>query len=119
MGIRDQPWFLNLVIEGLTGLPPRALLRSLQQIEVRLGRIRHADAPRNGPRTVDIDILLYGSLMIQEEGIEIPHPRMERRRFVLEPLIEIAPDLRHPVSGVLFSEILSCAEPETTRKLQG
>jgi len=91
---RDQPWFLNLVLEVETDLPPMDLLAQIQKIEKELGRERNV--PR-GPRTIDIDVLFYGSLVISTPQLEIPHPRLALRRFVLEPLAELSPNLVHPV----------------------
>lgn len=104
VGLRGQPWFLNLVVEAETELFPVQLLDRLQQIEIRLGRRRTVP---QGPRTIDIDILLYGSFRIQSERLTVPHPRLEQRRFVLEPLAELAPDLRHPVSHLTIRELLA------------
>ncbi len=93
VGLTDQPWFLNLVAEIKTGLPPLALLQAIQEMECRLGRVRQV---RWGPRTVDIDILLYGNLTLTLPGLQIPHPRMLERAFVLVPLNQLAPDLVLP-----------------------
>lgn len=89
----NQDWFLNCVAEVRTALEPLALLHRLQEIEAQLGRKRKIP---KGPRTIDIDILLYGDLVRQSEELTLPHPRMLQRRFVLEPLAEIAPTLRIP-----------------------
>lgn len=94
--LRDQPWFLNLVVEVETALSPIQLLARIQKIERALGRQRLRPG---GPRSIDIDILLYGNSVIRTPQLEIPHPRLAQRRFVLEPLAGIAPDLRHPVTG--------------------
>ncbi|MBI4480080.1 MAG: 2-amino-4-hydroxy-6-hydroxymethyldihydropteridine diphosphokinase [Acidobacteria bacterium] len=96
-----QGWFLNCVAEVSTTLKPVALLRKLQKIESRLGRERKIP---KGPRTLDIDILLYGDLVLQSAELTLPHPRMIERRFVLEPLHEIAPALRLPGSGKTVKE---------------
>ncbi|MBI4460056.1 MAG: 2-amino-4-hydroxy-6-hydroxymethyldihydropteridine diphosphokinase [Acidobacteria bacterium] len=88
-----QNWFLNCVIEADTSLPPLNLLREAQRIEEELGRRR--ETPK-GPRTIDVDILLYGDLVLASETLTLPHPRMTERKFVLEPLREIAPALRLP-----------------------
>jgi 2-amino-4-hydroxy-6-hydroxymethyldihydropteridine diphosphokinase len=93
---RDQPWFLNMAVEVETDLAPLALLATIQQIEAEMGRQR--TVPK-GPRTIDIDILFYANLIIATPELEVPHPRLTERRFVLDPLSEIAPDLRHPVTG--------------------
>ena len=91
--VQDQGWFLNCVIEVETALPPARLLEVLQQIERELGRER---LQPKGPRTIDLDILLYGDLMIRDENLVVPHPRLHERRFVLEPLRELAPSLKVP-----------------------
>jgi 2-amino-4-hydroxy-6-hydroxymethyldihydropteridine diphosphokinase len=88
-----QPWFLNQVVEAETELLPLQMLRKLQRIERSMGRRKIV---AKGPRVIDLDILLFGRAIIQSAGLEIPHPRMIERRFVLEPLAEIAPDLRLP-----------------------
>src|SRR5206468_2936688 len=89
--VPNQPWFLNQVIQVETDLFPKQLLAKVQKIERELGRKRLV---AKGPRTIDIDILLYGESIIHTAGLEIPHSRISERRFVLEPLAEIAPDLR-------------------------
>lgn len=104
VGITDQPWFLNTVVAGETALAPRELLVLCKRIERIAGR---RETVRFGPRSLDIDILLYKGLVIHEEGLDIPHPRMQERRFVLVPLLEIAPALRDPGNGRTFAEILA------------
>lgn len=99
-----QAWFLNAVVEAETALMPRQLLRTLMGIEHSLGRRRTI---ARGPRTLDLDILFYGSSVIRAPDLEVPHPRMERRRFVLAPLAELVPALRHPVSHKTVSELLA------------
>ena len=96
--ILDQPWFLNMVVEAETRLLPRQLLACIQRIELAMGRRRIV---AKGPRLIDIDILFYGRTVADAEDLVIPHPAIAERRFVLEPLAELAPDLRHPVSGPL------------------
>ncbi len=91
---RDQPWFLNVALEVETVLPPQELLRCCLEIELARGRVRSF---RGAARTLDLDILLYGDMVVQESHLTIPHPRMAVRRFVLEPLAEIAPQVIHPV----------------------
>ena len=104
IGLKEQPWFLNQVAEFETSLFPRQLLGRAQKIENELGRERGV---RDGPRTLDIDILLYGSAIVQCEELEIPHPRFRERRFVLAPLAELNPDLRDPVSGQQVKVLLA------------
>ena len=99
-----QAWFLNAVVEAETALMPRQLLRALMAIERALGRRRTI---ARGPRTLDLDILFYGTSVIRAPDLEVPHPRMQRRRFVLAPLAELAPGLRHPVSHKTVSELLA------------
>jgi 2-amino-4-hydroxy-6-hydroxymethyldihydropteridine diphosphokinase len=99
-----QAWFLNAVVEAETALMPLQLLRTLMGIELALGRRRTVF---RGPRTLDLDILFYGSSVIHTQDLEVPHPRMERRRFVLLPLAELVPGLRHPVSQKTVSELLA------------
>ena len=102
-GVEDQPFFLNAVAEVETDLPPRRLLDRLLEIERKLGRTRHG--VRFGPRTIDLDLLLYGDETIDEAGLRVPHPRLHERRFVLEPLAELKAGLvvpgRGPVSALL------------------
>jgi 2-amino-4-hydroxy-6-hydroxymethyldihydropteridine diphosphokinase len=100
---RDQPWFLNSVVALETGKTPRELLAHALAIEEKMGRRRTRD---KGPRTIDIDILLYGDRVIDEPGLKIPHPAMQERRFVLEPLAEIAPEAFHPVLKKTALELL-------------
>ena len=97
VGLREQPPFLNAVACLETELPPRVLLTRLLGVERALGRTR--DGPRFGPRTVDLDLLLYGDAVIDEPGLRVPHPRLHERRFVLEPLAELDPDLDVPGRG--------------------
>src|SRR5262249_55196522 len=110
----DQPEFLNLAVELKTALAPEALLAWMQEIEHDLGRVR--EIPK-GPRTIDIDILFYGDQVITLPNLEIPHPRLPARRFVLAPLADIAPDLRHPVTGWTVLEMLSVVGEEPRVRL--
>jgi 2-amino-4-hydroxy-6-hydroxymethyldihydropteridine diphosphokinase len=96
VGLREQPGFINAVAMVETALSPRALLDGLLEIERRHGRVRTV---KNGPRTLDLDILLYGNLRVQEDGLTIPHPRMHERGFVLEPLLEVDADCDIPGLG--------------------
>jgi 2-amino-4-hydroxy-6-hydroxymethyldihydropteridine diphosphokinase len=107
-GLIHQNRFLNAVIEVETTLQPEELLHAILKIEESLGRVRKE---RWGPRTIDIDILAMGDLIYDSENLSIPHHLMHERRFVLEPLAEIAPDFRHPVFGISVGEMLSvCSE---------
>ena len=98
---RDQPWFLNIAVEVETDLTPQELLAAIWRIETEMGRQR--TVPK-GPRTIDIDILFFANLIIATPELEIPHPRLTERRFVLDPLSEIAPDLQHPITGKTIRE---------------
>jgi 2-amino-4-hydroxy-6-hydroxymethyldihydropteridine diphosphokinase len=109
----DQPWFLNQVIEAETSLFPRQLLQRIHRIERELGRVR--SIPK-GPRVIDIDILLFGRAVVSARELEIPHPRMTERRFVLEPLAELVPDLRHPVSKRTVREMLGRVTGQAAQK---
>jgi 2-amino-4-hydroxy-6-hydroxymethyldihydropteridine diphosphokinase len=100
VGYLDQPRFLNGVAVLETSLGPRELLGLLLAVEAALGRDRAA-VPAQGPRTVDLDLLLYGDLRIRQENLEIPHPRLHERAFVLEPLAEVAPGLEVPGAGTV------------------
>jgi 2-amino-4-hydroxy-6-hydroxymethyldihydropteridine diphosphokinase len=102
--LRDQPWFLNSVIALETSLSPVELLKKVLAIEQEMGRIRMRD---KGPRSIDIDILLFGEKIVEERGLKIPHPAMHQRRFVLEPLAEIAPEAVHPKLQKTARELLA------------
>ena len=102
-GYTDQPPFLNQVIKAQTGLEPNALLKKLKKIEKELGRLENF---HYGPRCIDLDILLYDDLICQSDSLTIPHPEMAKRAFVLVPLIEIAPDLVHPLLKVPAAKLL-------------
>jgi 2-amino-4-hydroxy-6-hydroxymethyldihydropteridine diphosphokinase len=97
VGVVDQPRFLNAAAAVDTELSPRALLELLLSIERELGRTR--DGPRFGPRTIDLDLLLYGEEVVDQPGLTVPHPRLHERRFALEPLAELDPDLAVPGRG--------------------
>ena len=104
VGEVDQPNFLNAVAQLDTELTARQLLWNLQLIEKRLGRVR---AQRWGPRTIDLDLLLYGSLVVEEPDLKVPHPELIHRSFVLVPLVELDPMLVHPVTGETLVSHLS------------
>ncbi|HTG29939.1 MAG TPA: 2-amino-4-hydroxy-6-hydroxymethyldihydropteridine diphosphokinase [Methylomirabilota bacterium] len=93
LDLLEQPWFLNCVVEGETTVPPAALLKELRELEKRMGSKKPV---ARGPRLIDLDILVYGLQTINSPELQVPHPRMHVRRFVLAPLAEIAPDLKHP-----------------------
>jgi 2-amino-4-hydroxy-6-hydroxymethyldihydropteridine diphosphokinase len=102
-GVKDQPRFINMAIEIETGLESKELLRILKIVEKELGR---KESFRWGPRSIDLDILLFGDLVLKEDDLEIPHPLMHERDFVLKPLCEIAPDIIHPVLKKKIRELL-------------
>ena len=102
-GPDDAPRFLNGAVEISTTLSPRELLQVLMQIEASMGRVRSME---NAPRVIDLDILLYGNQIISEPDLEIPHPRMHERAFVLQPMEEIARDLKHPMLKQTMHELL-------------
>ena len=120
-GYTDQPDFLNLVIEGTTQLSPIELLKYLKGLEKKIGRTATFHW---GPREIDIDILLYGSLTFSNQQLTIPHPQMHNRAFVLVPLADLVPDLVHPVLNKKISELANTLDrsdiqpysPEKTEK---
>ena len=100
----EQPWFLNCVLEGETDAPAQTLLKELRRIEARMGSRKLV---AKGPRLLDVDILLYGDETVDTPDLQVPHPRMKERRFVLEPLAEIAPELQHPSWSGTVSDLLA------------
>ena len=112
-----QPWFLNCAVELDTEKMPKQLLAGILDIEREMGRRR---VQKKGPRTLDIDILLFGNSIIQTKGLTIPHPAMHERRFVLEPLAEIAPEARHPVIKRTVRELRDALPPgQAVRRASG
>lgn len=113
--VRDQPWFLNTAIEAATDLQPDALLHVCLEIEKDHRRVRDM---AKGPRTLDIDIIFYGNKIIHAPGLTIPHPSFAARRFVLAPLVEIAPDFVDPVTRKTLRELLqSCNDQAQVTRL--
>jgi 2-amino-4-hydroxy-6-hydroxymethyldihydropteridine diphosphokinase len=112
-----QPWFLNCVVAIETELMPKQFLSRALAIEQELGRRR---TEKKRPRTLDIDIVLFGNAVVDSPGLSIPHPAMHHRRFVLEPLVEIAPDVRHPILKRTAKELLNDLPATTgsTRRLK-
>ncbi|MBN2208711.1 MAG: 2-amino-4-hydroxy-6-hydroxymethyldihydropteridine diphosphokinase [Candidatus Coatesbacteria bacterium] len=115
VGPKDQPDFVNAVAEVQTSLVPRSLLEVLQRIEREMGRIR---SRRWGPRLIDLDILLYGDLLISEPNLVIPHRLMHLRGFVLKPLCELIPEVAHPAAGLRFRELLDGVEQDACERGQ-
>lgn len=106
VGLVEQPPFLNGAVAIDTSLPPRALLDLLLEIERSLGRVR---GERWGPRTIDLDLLVYGDERVEEQGLHVPHPRLHERRFALEPLAELDPELEIPGLGKV-SELIAALD---------
>jgi 2-amino-4-hydroxy-6-hydroxymethyldihydropteridine diphosphokinase len=104
-GTTGQPPFVNCVVEMTTTLNPSALLGFLMEIELGMGRIKGDEKERWGPRIIDLDIIFFGDLIVEEEGLTVPHPLAVERAFVLVPLVEIAPEMTHPVLKKSVSEL--------------
>lgn len=106
-GVKDQPMFINMVIEAETELTPQELLKALKSIESSMGR---TETKRWGPRLIDLDILFYNDMIINTPELRIPHPYIHERPFVLRPLGEIAPELEHPVLKKKIKELMNIIE---------
>jgi 2-amino-4-hydroxy-6-hydroxymethyldihydropteridine diphosphokinase len=112
----EQPWFLNCAVEVETALPPEEFMRELLRIEAEMGRRR---TQKKGPRSIDIDILLFGNEVVSSPDLTIPHPAMHQRRFVLEPVAEIAPQARHPILKKTIRRLLQeLPEGQAVRKVK-
>ena len=107
LGYSNQGWFLNCAVKVTTSMSPEELLEFLQSIEKNLGRVR---AIKNGPRTIDLDILFYGNIIINKNSLIVPHPRLQERLFVLEPLLDISPDFAHPIFNKSINELYAVAD---------
>jgi 2-amino-4-hydroxy-6-hydroxymethyldihydropteridine diphosphokinase len=107
-GLEGDPPYLNAVGVGESGLAPRELFERLQAIERAAGRTRPY---RGAPRTIDLDLILAGDALMNEEGLQVPHPRFRERRFVLQPLVELEPDLTDPATGRTMRELLAQLTP--------
>jgi 2-amino-4-hydroxy-6-hydroxymethyldihydropteridine diphosphokinase len=112
VGYADQPNFVNAAMLLETELEPEELMRSLLAIEHSMGRDRSVAIPAKGPRKIDLDLLLMGDVILATPDLTLPHPAMAERRFVLEPLAEIAPGMVDPLSGLTVAEMLASLRPE-------
>ena len=114
-GYADQPMFLNQVVRAETYLKPEPLLRHLKRLEIALGR---KPSFENGPRLIDIDILFYDDLVLYSNALVIPHPHLHERGFVLVPMLDIAPDLEHPVKKKTIRELALFADVSGIKKFE-
>lgn len=110
VGYAEQDWFANAAVQVQTDLGPDQLLTLLQKLQREAGRTQ--GGPRNGPRVLDLDILFFDSLVTTAPDLEIPHPRLHQRRFVLQPLCDIDPDFIHPVYGLTLARLLQGLDPK-------
>lgn len=113
VGGPTQDWFVNQVVQGATALSPETLLGACLAVEAELGRVRDV---RHGPRTIDIDLLLYGDDVVRTQHLTLPHPHLHERLFVLVPLVELDPGARHPLLGLTAAELLARC-PDASRVL--
>lgn len=113
-GVAGQPGFINAVVEVRTTIEPEDLLRALKSIEAGMGRKKGV---RWGPRVIDLDIIFYGDMVVEKDGLAIPHPGLHERAFVLVPLNEIAPDFIHPVLKKTVSELMARIGSDGVRRL--
>ena len=111
VGFTEQDWFVNTVVEMRTALTPRELLNALQMVEDCMGRVR---GTKWGPRVIDLDILLYGQDVIHDDDLIVPHPLLHKRRFVLEPLCEVASYAIHPAFGVSVRGLMDRLDDESS-----
>lgn len=112
--VTEQPRFHNIAALCATALTPHSLLGYVKRIEAELGRVQNI---RYGPRVIDVDILLYGQIVLETEDLTIPHPRLAERAFVLAPLAEIAPGLRHPVLGATIQQLADAVASQDVRAI--
>jgi 2-amino-4-hydroxy-6-hydroxymethyldihydropteridine diphosphokinase len=110
VGVEAQDWYVNSVVSMSTAMPAQDLLKTLLQVEKDMGRVR---IEKWGPRIIDLDLLLYGDELLDDEGIKVPHPLMHLRKFVMAPMTELAPELIHPALGKTMAELYGEIEGES------